>query len=181
MNLLFIYGPPAVGKLTTASLVAARTGYKGLHNHLAFDIAASLFEPFSPPFRKTLQQVRMLGIGAGIDGGLSGIILTMCYDHPRDNEIVDELHSVVRFHGGRVQLVHLVCGIQELKKRVVSPERSLFKKVTNPEKLDAILQRWNLFTSIENHPGLRIDNTLQTAEAVAEQIIRHYGIPARSL
>jgi hypothetical protein len=119
MNLLFIYGPPAVGKLTTASLVAARTGYKVLHNHLAFDIAASLFEPFSPPFRKTLQQVRMLGIGAGIDGGLSGIILTMCYDHSRDTEIVDELHSVVRFHGGRAQLVHLVCGIQELRKRVV--------------------------------------------------------------
>jgi hypothetical protein len=118
--MLFIHGPPAVGKLTTATLVAARTGYKVLHNHLAFDSAASLFELFSPPFRKMLQRARLLGLGSGIDGGLCGIIVTMCYDHPKEMEIVDEVHSVVQSHGGSVHLVHLVCGIEELRRWGVS-------------------------------------------------------------
>ncbi len=37
MKLVFIYGPPASGKLTVARELAALTGYKLFHNHLVVE------------------------------------------------------------------------------------------------------------------------------------------------
>ena len=44
MRLIFIYGLPAVGKLTVAKELAAKTGYKLFHNHLVVDLLISTFE-----------------------------------------------------------------------------------------------------------------------------------------
>ena len=43
MNLIFIYGPPAAGKLTVATEIAALTGYKVFHNHLSIDCIEPIF------------------------------------------------------------------------------------------------------------------------------------------
>ncbi len=180
MNLLFIYGPPAVGKLTVARIISASTGYRLLHNHLAFDVAAAVFEPFSPPFSRMLQQVRMLAINSAISERVTGMILTMCYDHPSDEQIVEELHAAVEGAGGKVHNVHLVCSPEELRRRVAFPDRGMFRKLRSPEKLDAVLQKWELFTSLRNHPSLRIDSTTREPRSVAEEIVRHFGISAPS-
>lgn len=50
MKLLFLYGPPAVGKFTVAKEWAALTGFKFLHNHLTIDLVTSVFEPRSDPY-----------------------------------------------------------------------------------------------------------------------------------
>ncbi len=34
MQLVFLYGPPGVGKLTVGNALSALTGYKLFHNHL---------------------------------------------------------------------------------------------------------------------------------------------------
>lgn len=44
MKLIFIYGQPAVGKLTVAKELEKITGYKILHNHLFVDLVRSVFE-----------------------------------------------------------------------------------------------------------------------------------------
>ena len=44
MKLVFLYGPPAVGKFTVAKELAALTGFKLFHNHLTVDVATSIFE-----------------------------------------------------------------------------------------------------------------------------------------
>ena len=36
-TLCLVYGPPAVGKLTVAKEIAARTGYRLVHNHVSID------------------------------------------------------------------------------------------------------------------------------------------------
>ena len=43
MNLVFIYGPPAVGKLTVAKELSLITGYPLFHNHLTRDLVHELF------------------------------------------------------------------------------------------------------------------------------------------
>lgn len=43
MNLIFIYGPPAAGKLTVATELVKLTNYKLLDNHKAIDCLAELF------------------------------------------------------------------------------------------------------------------------------------------
>jgi hypothetical protein len=42
-TLLFIVGPPAVGKMTVGYEVAARTGLKLFHNHHAIELVLNFF------------------------------------------------------------------------------------------------------------------------------------------
>lgn len=58
MKLIFLYGPPAVGKLTVAKELAALTGFKLFHNHLTVDVATSIFEHGSEPYHRVLRKIR---------------------------------------------------------------------------------------------------------------------------
>ena len=51
MKLLIIYGPPAVGKLTTAKKLSEITGYCAFHSHLAIDLVSSI-TPESSNYKK---------------------------------------------------------------------------------------------------------------------------------
>jgi|GEM_PF-6120340 hypothetical protein len=43
MKLIFIYGPPASGKLTIAEIVSARTGIPLFHNHISRDLVKDIY------------------------------------------------------------------------------------------------------------------------------------------
>ena len=57
-RLVFLYGPPAVGKLTVARAIADRLPFKILHNHVTIDAVKEVLPFGSDPFwecRQTLQ------------------------------------------------------------------------------------------------------------------------------
>ena len=43
MKLIFIYGPPASGKLTIAEILSERTGIPLFHNHLSRDSVKDMY------------------------------------------------------------------------------------------------------------------------------------------
>lgn len=51
MQLVFLYGPPGVGKLTVARDLAGLTNFKVFHNHLTISLALSVFPFGSAPIR----------------------------------------------------------------------------------------------------------------------------------
>ena len=57
MNLVFIHGPAASGKLTVARELARLTGFGVFHNHLVVDSLTPVFEFGSEPFRR-LRELR---------------------------------------------------------------------------------------------------------------------------
>ena len=50
MELLFIYGPAAVGKLTVGRELAKLTGFRHFHNHLTVDAVMAVFDFGSESF-----------------------------------------------------------------------------------------------------------------------------------
>lgn len=56
MQLIFLYGPMAAGKLTVARELAARTGFALFHNHLLVDAVAAVFPFGSPSFVRLREQ-----------------------------------------------------------------------------------------------------------------------------
>ena len=59
MNLVFIYGPPGVGKLTVAQELARETGYKVFHNHVSIDCAEAVFDFGTKPFGSVIGKIRL--------------------------------------------------------------------------------------------------------------------------
>jgi 2-phosphoglycerate kinase len=49
-TLVFIVGPPAVGKMTVGFALAERTGLRLFHNHQTIELALNFFEFGTPPF-----------------------------------------------------------------------------------------------------------------------------------
>ena len=52
MIVIFLHGPPASGKYTVGKVLSALLGVPLFHNHLAVDLARSLFEFGTPGFVK---------------------------------------------------------------------------------------------------------------------------------
>lgn len=66
-TLVFIVGPPAVGKMTVGHELAKRTGLKLFHNHHTIDLALRFFPFGTPPFQRLVGEFPLgrRGRGAG--------------------------------------------------------------------------------------------------------------------
>jgi chloramphenicol 3-O-phosphotransferase len=175
-QLIFLYGPPGVGKLTVAKELASLTGYKVFHNHLTFDLAAALFEPFSRPFGVLCDELRMRTFAIAAEQGLEGLIFTFVYAYPHDDGFVDRVREVIEAAGGRVRFVQLVCQSEELMARVQAPDRRQFGKLSSPETLAEVLTQWDLDTPVTGSDTLRIDNTEMSPSEVARRIVEGLGL-----
>ena len=70
MKLLIIYGAPAAGKLTIATEVARRTGFKLFHNHVSIDCVKPVFDFGTPPFLRMIETIRFAMIAEATREGI---------------------------------------------------------------------------------------------------------------
>ena len=175
MKLIFIYGAPAVGKLTVAQKLAEKTGYKVFHNHLSIDAVEPVFDFGTKSFGKLVDLIRfeIVTEAARVNQNL---IYTFCYAKDKDDAHVEKICEAVESNGGEVCFVLLTCERTELEKRVLEESRKRFRKASNLEILSRILDAYDLRSPVNNHESLTIDNTNLSPEAVAQKIIEHYRL-----
>lgn len=142
MDLIYLHGPPASGKLTIAKELAARTNCGVFHNHLAIDMARPFFEFGSEQFWKLVGEIRLTSLRHAT-GSEKTVVYTSCYDHPADLARFEEIESIAQRSGGRVRAVYLQCSLAELERRVTHPSRVQIDKVRSVNGLHALLRRWN--------------------------------------
>jgi len=176
MKLIFIYGPPATGKLTVAKELAKLTKYKIFHNHLTVDLLGSVFKFGTKTFFDLSDRFRMEIFEAAAKEKINGLIFTFCYAHPEDDKFVKNVKKRVEKYKGKIDFVQLYCEKSELKKRVKGASRENFDKIKTKKGLDATLKKWDLFTPIPFIKSLRIDNTNISAKQVAKKIKMHYKL-----
>ncbi len=175
MKLIFIYGAPAVGKLTVSNEIARRTDFKVFHNHLSIDCIEPVFEFGTKPFWKLVHWIRVETIKEAARAG-QNLIYTFCYAKGEDDAHVRKITKAVEANGGEVCFVLLVCETCELEKRVLEESRLKFGKANNLKILHEILGKYDLFSPVPERETLRIDNTNISAEATARKIIEHHKL-----
>ena len=174
MNLIFIYGPPATGKLTVAKELIKTIDYKLLHHHLIYDLVHSVFGDRDSG--DLYSQICLEVFQRAIKSDISGVVFTFVYGLGYDNSFIESVTKFIRDSGGQTYFVQLFCDKSELLKRVTQPSRQQFDKLKDPEKLKQLFTQYDILTPIPNVDSLTIDNTTQTPAKVAQKIISSYHL-----
>jgi hypothetical protein len=175
MKLVFIYGPPASGKLTVAKELARLTGFRLFHNHVSIQFVQSLFEFGTRPFWRLTDKYRteMIEEAAKED---ADTIFTFVYGRGPDDPFVRRILRKVESHGGRVCFVRLRCNRKELERRVVSNARKALGKVATKRTLSYLFKKFDLESEVPFRPSLTIDTASESPKRAAKTIARFYGL-----
>jgi hypothetical protein len=175
MNLVFIYGPPGVGKLSVARELSRLTGYRLFDNHVSIDCAKSVFDFGTPPFWRVVRSIRDVVFEEAAAHDVS-LVFTYVYGHPNDAPHVERFCGLFESHGGRALLVRLVCAREELERRLTRPERTSTGKLASLDTLRELTERLDLFSPVDGRESLEIDNTGVEPAEVARLIVAHYRL-----
>ncbi|HQZ99074.1 MAG TPA: AAA family ATPase [Thermoflexales bacterium] len=180
MKLVIIYGAEASGKLTVARALAQRTGYRVSHNHLSADLATSVFEFGSPGHSELVVSARALVFQTAAKYGVEGVIFTWAFSYPDFMPHLERIRAALKPYDTQILYVHLFCSDEERRRRVLAQDRKKFGKVNTLEQLEAAARR-KRYGAIPDTNSLEIDNTHLDADAAAERIIAHFGLPSCNL
>lgn len=84
MNLVFLHGEPASGKLTVARALLQRVPGRLLENHAAIDFARTVFDFGAPGFWELIERLRLVALEAAASNGVPLAVMTCCYSEPQD-------------------------------------------------------------------------------------------------
>ncbi len=186
-SLVILFGPPAVGKMTVGQELARCTGFRLFHIHQVVDLVLQYF-PHSPDpassFRRLVVSYRKLFFEEAARSGLQVITTASWrFDIPDDNEVIWSYVQPFLDHGGRVYLVELIASLETRLARNRTENRRRHKRTDwsteDVLRRSAALHRYGSGGTIPfDLPFVRIDTEHLTAQATAECIRAHFGLPS---
>ena len=173
MKVIFLYGPPASGKLTIAKKLAEKTGISLFHNHLTFDLAEVLHEPFTKPFYDYCADLRLDVFG---DAKLAhqDLIFTFFYIPPDDDNFVNQIIHIAG--EDNVKFVKIEASSDTLLSRVENKDRAKYSKINSKDVLTRYLKENNWSESIEKTDSLIISTDNLTPDDAVQKIIEEYDL-----
>jgi hypothetical protein len=177
MNLLFLHGAPATGKLTVAKALLGMVPGRLSDNHAAIDLARTVLDFGAPGFWELVHGVRCSALEAAAEHGVSLVVTTFCYAEPEDRPQYEDFEAIMQRHGGKLLPVFLHCSREEAARRVGNPDRLERRKLTSPDILIRDFDRYD-FAPVPRADCLKFDTGTRPAEATAREIIAHFGLNA---
>jgi len=185
-TLLFVIGPPAVGKMTVGAEIAQLTGFKLLHNHMTIELLLRLFDFDSDAFQRLNEEFRHRILQEAANSDLPGLIFSCVwtFDVPGDAGIVAGYAQPFRDRGARVlflelaapQSVRLVRNAGATRLAEKHSKRDLEWSDNNLRAMDE-RHRMNSdgeFTGRDDH--LLIDNTDLSPAQAAQRAVEYFKL-----
>jgi chloramphenicol 3-O-phosphotransferase len=143
-TLIYIYGPPASGKLTVATRLSELTDIPLFHNHLTVNALRPVFAFGSPPFIEASGAMRRGVFEAAARAGISLIFTNnSAWSGPdpraRFEEAAEAARQIMAGHGGRTVFVGLTASQSALEERVANDSRRAHEKLVDVVRLRELL------------------------------------------
>ncbi|WP_434557148.1 hypothetical protein RBB75_07355 [Tunturibacter empetritectus] len=146
------------------------TGYKLFHNHLTVDLLLSVFDFGSPGFVALREEIWLSVFDQASLSHLPALIFTFAPEPTVRHSFLQNALNTISQRGGNVEFVELVCPLSELKKRLNSPSRLQYRKLTSETLFDQIHAAGGFEGSFLPKPQLSIDTSLCTPLQAAAKI-----------
>lgn len=177
MKLIFLYGPPGVGKLTVATELARRTGIPLADNHSFNNPIARVFGWEHPERERLAHQFRTELFQAAAKHDKS-LITTLGGGGVWYDDFIQKTKTLVEAEGGQVDFVRLTAPIDVLMSRATETSRSTHEKINTPEILRTFIDSrpdTQIRALVDEH--LEIDSSKHSPEEMAQMIISYYHLP----
>lgn len=177
-ELIYLVGPPAVGKLTLAQEISRRRGAVVVDNHLISD---PVFVPMAFGRGQALETTDLLrervfdvvlAATRMAPSDVSHIFTNWLQDRPAAGARVEQLRAVAADRGARFVPVWLDAQPAVLARRVGSMDRSRRAKIVDPQVLTEVLGVPRLPAPDD---ALVIDTSQLTCAEVADLVETHLG------
>jgi hypothetical protein len=176
IDLVFLHGGAASGKLTTARALEELLGYPVFHNHLVVDMLLPFFPFGSEPFVRLREQLWLAVFSEAAIADRS-ITFTFAPEHTVPKGFPLRTQQIVEARGGRVRFVRLTVDQVEQERRLTEPSRREFYKLTDV----ATLRRNRAEPEVEQPPtDLEIDTTTSLPPQTAKRIAEYFGLQSRA-
>lgn len=107
-HMLWVIGPPAVGKMTVGAEIARLAGFRLFHNHMTIDLLTPFFAFGTPEFLRLIERVRVAFFDECAEAGMRVIFTAgWRFDQPADRDEVDRYCEPYRQRGHRVSFLEL--------------------------------------------------------------------------
>jgi hypothetical protein len=129
MTLLFVFGPPAVGKMTVGRAIADASDFRLFHNHHVIEPLLDVFDYGTPPFNRLLEEFRLRVLEEVAASG-TDLVHTLVWglDLPEDAAYVRRHIRPFVEGGHRVAFVELYADLDTRLARNRTPYRLAEKK-----------------------------------------------------
>lgn len=177
--LYYLVGPPAVGKLTVATLLRERTGAALIDNHLVNDpvfvpLGADGIRPlpegFGPLRERVIDVVHEAIALAAAD--IDHILTNWLDDSPTDAAFLDRIRALAAKRGARLVLVWLSASPDTLLERVTSEDRRRRAKLRDPQLLRHALASGTLPAPPD---AIEIDTTDLSPTTTVDRVLEFAG------
>ncbi|MGH9324406.1 MAG: shikimate kinase [Vicinamibacteria bacterium] len=169
MNLVFLHGPAAVGKLTVGRELSRITGYRLFHNHLVVDAVSAVFDFGSEPFVELRERLWLSFFAEAARQEVS-LIFTFAPEKTVRSSFIGDAVAAVEVAGGKVLFVELTCASPELERRIENDSRAEFGKLRSLELFQELLAGGAFDYPALPHSGLTIDTSNLSPGQAAVQI-----------
>jgi hypothetical protein len=185
-TLVFLFGPPAVGKMTVGQALERLTGYRLFHLHQIVDLVLRYF-PYSidadSAYARLVVSFRRQFFEEAARSGLNVITTAgWRFDLPSEEEAMRSYTRPFVDCGGRVCAVELQAPLETRIARNETENRRRHKQVEwSTEaylRADAAAHRYESGGALPLElPLLQIDTAELSAEATARRICEHFRLP----
>ena len=185
-TLVFLFGPPAVGKMTVGQELERLTGYRLFHLHQIIDLVVHYF-PYSTDadssYERLVVSFRRQFFEEAARSGLNVITTAgWRFDLPSEEAAVRSYTRPFLDCGGHLYMVELLAPLATRIARNETENRRRHKQVDwSTEaylRADAAAHRYESGGTLPlDLPLLQIETADLSAEATARRICEHFGLP----
>ncbi len=174
MNLIFLYGPPASGKLTIAEGLSERTGIPLFHNHLSRDLVKDIYGDKLRDNYALVDRIRF-DVLDYCSKNQTDLIFTYVYEGSDDDENVRDFIRTIESNGGTVLFVEITATREDLIDRVGNDSRKRYKKLTDSDIMRKITEDMSIY-SIPFVESLKINTSTLSPEESVEAIVNEFSL-----